>query len=139
MKDGHHVLLIEDDEGLRYAMQIALERAGLTVDVAADGRAGVQAINASPNAYCCVILDMLLPSIHGSSIVTHIARTAPRLPVVAVTGYPDRVLFADPADRHVVKAIFPKPVDPVDVAAYVKSRCGREQPREQPAAAAVQQ
>jgi hypothetical protein len=52
--------------------------------------------------------------------------TAPRLAVIAVTGYPDRVLFADPSDRHVVKAIFPKPVDPVDVAAYIKSRCSRE-------------
>jgi DNA-binding NtrC family response regulator len=119
------VLLIEDDEGLRYAMRISLERAGLQVDVAIDGRDGVHAIDANPDAYCCVLLDMLLPSIHGSSIVAHIARTAPRLAVIAVTGYPDRVLFADPSDRHVVKAIFPKPVDPVDVAAYVKSRCSR--------------
>lgn len=120
------VLLIEDDEGLRYALQIALERAGLEVEVAADGREAVRAIDANASSYCCVLLDMLLPTIHGSSIVTHIARTAPRLPVIAVTGYPDRVLFADPSDRHVVKAIFPKPVDPVDVAVYVKSRCSRE-------------
>jgi DNA-binding NtrC family response regulator len=126
MSGEHKVLLVEDDEGLRYAMEIALQRAELKVDVAADGRAAVQALNEGASGYCCVILDMLLPSIHGSSIVTHIARTAPRLAVVAVTGYPDRVLFADPADRHVVKAIFAKPVDPVDVAAYVRSRCTRE-------------
>lgn len=109
-------------------MQVALERAELKVDVAIDGREAVQAINNGSGAYCCVVLDMLLPSIHGSSVVTHIARVAPRLPVVAVTGYPDRVLFADPADRHVVKAIFAKPIDPTDVAAYVRSRCSRETP-----------
>ncbi|MFP5246189.1 MAG: response regulator, partial [Thermoanaerobaculia bacterium] len=126
MAREHKVLLIEDDEGLRYAMEIALQRAELKVDVAADGRAAVQALNDGSGDYCCVILDMLLPNVHGSSIVTHIARTAPRLAVVAVTGYPDRVLFSDPADRHVVKAIFAKPVDPVDVAAYVRSRCTRE-------------
>jgi len=125
MAKEHRVLLVEDDEGLRYAMQIALERAELKVDVAVDGREAVQALN-NGGAYCCVVLDMLLPSIHGSSVVTHIARTAPRLPVVAVTGYPDRVLFADPADRHVVKAIFAKPIEPTDVAAYVRSRCSRE-------------
>lgn len=106
-------------------MRIALERAGFQVEIVADGRDVIHAINADPDAYCCVLLDMLLPTIHGSSIITHIARTAPRVAVVAVTGYPDRVLFADPSDRHVVKAIFPKPVDPVDVAAYVKSRCDR--------------
>ena len=119
-------MLVEDDEGLRYAMQIALERAELKVDVAVDGREAVQAVNNDSGRYCCIVLDMLLPSIHGSSVVTHIARVAPRLPVVAVTGYPDRVLFSDPADRHVVKAIFSKPVEPTDVAAYVRSRCSRE-------------
>jgi hypothetical protein len=61
-------------------------------------------------------------------LLTHIARTAPKLAVVAVIGFADRVLFSDPADRHVVKAIFTKPVDPVDVAAYVRSRCARATP-----------
>lgn len=119
------VLVVEDDEALRYAMQVGLERAGLEVELAADGKEAVQAINARPDEFCCVLLDMLLPTIHGSSVVSHIARTAPKLAVIAVTGFPDRVLFADPSDRHVVKAIFAKPVDPVDVAAYVKSRCSR--------------
>jgi DNA-binding NtrC family response regulator len=126
MAREHKVLLVEDDEGLRYAMQIALQRADLKVDLAVDGREAVKAINEQHAEYCCVVLDMLLPSIHGSSVVTHIARVAPRLAVVAVTGYPDRVLFSDPADRHVVKAIFSKPMEPTDVAAYVKSRCSRE-------------
>ena len=125
MADPVRVLLVEDDEALRYAMRHALERADLQVDEAADGREAVQAINANGDSYAVVVLDMLLPSIHGSSVLAHIARTAPKLPVVAVTGFPDRVLFIDPADRHVVKAIFTKPVDPVDVAAYVRSRCSR--------------
>jgi DNA-binding NtrC family response regulator len=126
MPRDHRVLLVEDDEGLRYALRIGLERAGLRVDEAVDGREAVQAINAGAEQYCCVVLDMLLPSVHGSSVVTHIARVAPQLAVVAVTGFPDRVLFADPADRHVVKAIFAKPIEPGDLAAYVKSRCSRE-------------
>lgn len=125
MANAQRVLLVEDDEALRYALRVALERAELEVEEAADGRQAVQAINVAPEAYCLVLLDMLLPSVHGSSVLTHIARTAPRLPVVAVTGFPDRVLFADPSDRHVVKAIFTKPVDPIDVAAYVRSRCSR--------------
>lgn len=126
MAKEHKVLLVEDDEGLRYALRVGLERAGLTVQAAVDGREAVQAVNASAAEFCCVVLDMLLPNVHGSSVVTHIARVAPALPVVAVTGFPDRVLFADPADRHVVKAIFAKPVEPADVAAYVRSRCERE-------------
>jgi DNA-binding NtrC family response regulator len=127
MTTEQRVLLVEDDEGLRYAMNIALQRAGLAVDVATDGQEAVQFIDSNAGVYCCVILDMLLPTVHGSTVVAHIARVASRLPVVAVTGFPDRVLFSDPGDRHVVKAIFVKPVDPTDVAVYVRSRCsGRE-------------
>lgn len=120
------VLLVEDDEGLRYALGIALQRAGIDVEEAPDGKGAVEAIDNHAHEYCCVILDMLLPVVHGSSVLTHIARTAPRLAVVAVTGFPDRVLFADPSNRHVVKAIFTKPLDPTDLAAYVKSRCEAE-------------
>lgn len=122
------VLLVEDDDGLRYALRIAFERAGLQVQEAVDGREALAFLSSDADAYCCVVLDMLLPSVHGSSVVTHIARSRPRLAVVVVTGFPDRVLFADPSDRHVVKAIFTKPVDPVDVAAYVQSRCLRPEP-----------
>ena len=126
------MLLIEDDEGLRYAMRVAFERAGLQIEEAIDGKEAVQALSAAGN-YCCVVLDMLLPTVHGSSVITHIARTAPRLPVVVVTGFPDRVLFADPSDRHVVKAIFTKPVDPIAVATYVRSLCITPAPSESPA------
>jgi FixJ family two-component response regulator len=68
---------------------------------------------------------MLVPRIHGSSVLSHIAHVAKHLPVVAVTGYPDRVLFSDQADRRVVKAIFVKPIETADLVAYVKSRCTR--------------
>jgi CheY-like chemotaxis protein len=56
------VLLIETTKGMR----IALERAGLQVDVAANGKEAVQAINTHADAFCCVLPDMLLPTIHGS-------------------------------------------------------------------------
>jgi len=127
------VLLVEDDPGLRYAMCVALTRAGLEVEEAVDGKEAVQALSGGVDAYCCIVLDMLLPTMHGSSVVTHIARTAPELPVVVVTGFPDRVLFADPSDRHVVKAIFTKPVEPVDIAAYVRSLCVKPETSGSPA------
>ncbi|HEX8151643.1 MAG TPA: response regulator [Thermoanaerobaculia bacterium] len=119
----HRVLLVEDDDGLRYAMRVALERAKLAVDEAANGRDAVQRINDHGSSYAAVMLDMLLPHIHGSSVLTHIARVAPNLSVMAVTGFPDRVLFSDPADRHVVKAIFVKPIEPNAVAAFVHRYC----------------
>lgn len=132
MPDNLRVLVVEDDEGLRYAMSVALRRAGFEIEEAIDGREAVQALS-TPSVYCCVVLDMLLPGVHGSAVLTHVARTAPTLPVVVVTGFPDRVLFADPSDRHVVKAIFTKPIEPNHVATYVRSLCIRSETSESPA------
>lgn len=132
MSNELRVLLVEDDEGLRYAMCVALTRAGFEVEEAIDGKEAVQALSAA-DTYCCIVLDMLLPSVHGSAVLTHVARTAPDLPVVVVTGFPDRVLFADPSDRHVVKAIFTKPVQAADIAAYVRSLCVKEETSGSPA------
>ncbi len=126
MDKQHTLLLVEDDDGLRYAMTTALKQQGFEVHEAAEGNDAVAKIRSSGDKYCCVVLDMIVPNIHGSSILSHIAREMPKLPVVAVTGYPDRVLFSDQGDRHVVKAIFVKPVDPVDVATYLRSRCSRQ-------------
>jgi DNA-binding NtrC family response regulator len=127
MAREHAVLIAEDDEGLRYALATAFQRAGYRVDSAASGREAVQFVNQNAAGYCAVLLDMLLPNVHGSSVLAHIARVAPKVAVIAVTGYPDRVLFADPADRHIVKSIFVKPVEPGDVVSYVQSRCRREE------------
>jgi DNA-binding NtrC family response regulator len=126
MGKQHEVLIAEDDEGLRYAFATAFERRGFKVDAAPSGPEAVALLNADGGKYCAILLDMILPGVHGSSLIAHIARTNPRAHVIAVTGYPDRVLFADQADRHVVKAIFVKPVEADDLASFVESRCGRE-------------
>lgn len=126
MANEHAVLIAEDDDGLRYAFATALERRGFKVDSAATGVDAVECLNQNGARYCAILLDMILPSVHGSSLIAHIARTNPRASVIAVTGYPDRVLFADQADRHVVKAIFVKPVDADDLAAFIQSRCSRD-------------
>jgi CheY-like chemotaxis protein len=92
----------------------------MVVDCAENGREAVLKIDEHGAQYRCVVLDMILPQMDGASVLTHIARVAPHLPVVAVTGFPDRVLFADPSDRRLVRAIFVKPVDPRGIAAYVQ-------------------
>ena len=125
MAEQRRILIVEDDEGLRYAMTTALSRAGFATDGVSDGDEALDRISRGSAGYCAVLLDMIIPTVHGSSVLAHVARVAPQLPVIAVTGYPDRVLFADPADRRVVKAIFIKPVDPRDIAAYLTSHCDR--------------
>ena len=52
------ILLIDDDEALRVALRLALERAGYSVVVARDGREGLQLFSRLPQDL--VITDIVM-------------------------------------------------------------------------------
>ena len=61
------ILIIEDDEALRTAVQTILERGGYEVTVAADGNAGTRALTSG--RYDVVLLDIGLPFVDGWHIL----------------------------------------------------------------------
>jgi DNA-binding response OmpR family regulator len=82
------VLLVEDDDVIREATQLALERNGFTVDVAADGLAGLTAFRAcTPDV---ALLDIMLPGMNGVSLCRQIREESPT-PVVMMSARADPV------------------------------------------------
>jgi DNA-binding response OmpR family regulator len=82
------VLLVEDDDVIREATQLALERNGFTVDVAADGLAGLAAFRASrPDV---ALLDIMLPGMNGVSLCRQI-REESSTPVIMMSARADPV------------------------------------------------
>lgn len=61
------VLIIEDSESLRRSLSIGLRNSGFTVDVSGDGAEGLTM--ALTGDYNLLILDLMLPSIDGMSIL----------------------------------------------------------------------
>ena len=61
------ILIIEDDEALRTAVQIILERSGYDVTVACDGSAGTRALRGG--RFDVVLLDIGLPFVDGWRIL----------------------------------------------------------------------
>ncbi|MET8705268.1 two-component system response regulator CseB [Streptomyces californicus] len=106
------VLVVEDDATIRRAVQLALERYGYRVDVAADGLDGLEAFRAG--AYDLLILDVMLPALDGIGLCTRI-REESSVPVLMMSARGDALdvvagLEAG-ADDYVVK--------PVDTAVMV--------------------
>ena len=104
MADQTHVLFVEDDDVIREATQLALERDGFAVTAMPDGLSGLDAFRSDrPDI---ALLDVMVPGLDGVSLCRRI-RDATPLPVnmLAARPYPiDGVLGLEAgADDYVTK------------------------------------
>jgi two-component system nitrogen regulation response regulator GlnG len=82
---GRRILVVDDEESVRWALSKALERAGYQVDLAADGPSGLAtAENAGVDL---LLLDVRLPGRDGLSVLRDIRKRRPELPVIMMTAY----------------------------------------------------
>ncbi|MCF6523687.1 two-component system response regulator CseB [Streptomyces sp. JJ36] len=85
---GTHVLFVEDDEVIREATQLALERDGFTVTAVADGLDGLTAFRADrPDV---ALLDVMVPGLDGVSLCRRI-RDDSTVPVIMLSARSDSI------------------------------------------------
>ncbi|MEV0189937.1 response regulator transcription factor [Kitasatospora purpeofusca] len=102
---GHpRILIVEDDEVIREATRMALERYGFPVDTAADGLEGLEMFHAvRPDL---VLLDVMLPLLDGVGLCRRI-REESQLPILMMSARTDPVDVVSGleagADDYVVK------------------------------------
>ncbi|GAA1385473.1 response regulator transcription factor [Kitasatospora putterlickiae] len=99
-----HILIVEDDEVIREATRMALERYGFPVSTAADGLEGLETFHAvRPDL---VLLDVMLPLLDGVGLCRRI-REESQLPILMMSARTDPVDVVSGleagADDYVVK------------------------------------
>ena len=82
---GSRVLVVDDEESVRWALTKALEGAGYRVDLAADGPSGSAA--AENSDVDLVLLDVRLPGRDGLAVLGDLRTRRPELPVIMMTAY----------------------------------------------------
>jgi len=82
---GKRILIVDDEESVRWALRKALEGANYRVDLAVDGAAGLLA--AGDPGVDLVLLDVRLPGQDGLDVLREISKRRPDLPVVMMTAY----------------------------------------------------
>ena len=111
------VLVIDDDVELVRLLTQVFAREGIELRSAATGKAGLKAVEAAPSL---VLLDLMLPDMHGKEVFRMLREQRPELPVIMLTakGDPvDRVIGLElGADDYV-----PKPFDPRELIARVRT------------------
>jgi DNA-binding response OmpR family regulator len=105
------VLVVDDDPGIRAALEVLLKHAGLEVSVACNGREALRQLASRPPAV--ILLDLIMPEMDGWDFLTQ-ARTTTPVIVVSGTGHRTR--------RHLpgnVVTFLPKPFDVTALLATV--------------------
>jgi two-component system copper resistance phosphate regulon response regulator CusR len=99
------ILVIEDEKKTAAFLAKGLREAGLVVDLAADGEAGLTAVRAS--TFDLLIVDIMLPKKDGWAVVEELRAAKVQTPVIFLTArdsVPDRVRGLElGADDYVVK------------------------------------
>jgi DNA-binding NtrC family response regulator len=80
------ILVIDDDESVRKVLTTALEDEGYGVDTAENG---AQAIEKSKKGfYNMALIDIRLPDMEGTRLLSELKETTPKMRKIIVTGYP---------------------------------------------------
>jgi signal transduction histidine kinase/CheY-like chemotaxis protein len=113
---GAHVLVAEDNAINRQIVEHLLQRLGITVEFAANGREAADAVIADHTRFDAVIMDVQMPVMDGLEATRLIRRhvDATQLPIVAMTAHAmeqERLLCLEAGmNDHLTK-----PVDPANL------------------------
>ena len=87
------ILVADDDEYLRQALEQLLELEGYTIAGAPDSRAAVAL--AQQTAYDLILLDVRMPGGNGLDMLTALHDVLPKVPIITMSGQAGRNTVSD--------------------------------------------
>ena len=83
---GEHILVVDDDENLRYLMSLTLKREGYRVDTAQNGADALEKIQtAGADSYHVLVTDQMMPVLGGIELLKKAKELDPFLEVIIIT------------------------------------------------------
>jgi DNA-binding response OmpR family regulator len=83
MSNAVKLLLVEDDDALRFIVKDNLEQHDYEVDTAENGQEAIEIFG--KNSYQLIILDVMLPKVDGFKVASHIRKTNESIPIIFLT------------------------------------------------------
>jgi DNA-binding NtrC family response regulator len=115
--------VIDDEGSIRRTISMTLEHAGYKVDTAENGKQAIE--KAEANFYNLALIDIRLPDMEGTELLTVLKDTTPKMVKIILTGYPALqnavVAVNKGADRYLVK-----PVDHDELLKVIKEQLEKQ-------------
>jgi CheY-like chemotaxis protein len=84
---AERLLVVDDEEGIRFLYREEFEECGYSVDVAASGEEALEKLD-DGNDFDLIVLDIKMPGIDGVEVLREIKEKRKDLPVILSTAYP---------------------------------------------------
>jgi len=126
-KDKPSVLIVEDDANIRETLNTILQQKGYRTDTARNGREAIQ--KSRKKFFNIALLDIKLPDMEGTKLLTMMDETLPKMMKIMITGYPSLENAVEAlnlgADAYIIK-----PVKPEKLLALIEEKL-KEQSQEE--------
>jgi DNA-binding NtrC family response regulator len=86
MAEHARIIVVDDDEGIRKTLATILEEIGYVVDTVENGKEAIERSNAE--FYNLALIDIRLPDMEGTKLLTAMKETTPEMIKIIMTGYP---------------------------------------------------
>ena len=107
MGEPARILIVDDDESIREVLTSILTDEGYIVDTVDTGEKAIKATH--EKFYNLVLIDIRLPDMEGTKLLTELKDTVPRMRKIIITGYPTLQNAIEAvnrgADAYIVKPI----------------------------------
>lgn len=117
------ILIVEDDKNIRETIQSILQQSGYETDVAETGQEAEQKIK--EKFYNLALLDIKLPDIEGTQLLTKVHESTPNTVKIMVTGYPSLENSIE-ALNFGADAYVTKPVKPAKLLNLIKEKLEKQ-------------
>jgi len=123
MSESSRILVIDDEESIRRTVSLALKHAGYQVDTVENGKGAIEMTE--KNFYNLALIDIRLPDMEGTELLTALKHTTPRMIKVILTGYP-ALQNAVAAINKGVDAYLIKPVNVNELLRVIKEQLEKQ-------------
>ena len=113
------ILIVDDNEGILETLSAILEEKGYDTDTAKNGREAIE--KSKKNFYDLALLDIKLPDMEGTKLLTEMKETKPKMVKIMMTGYAS-LQNAVEALNLGADAYITKPLDPENLLKIVNEK-----------------
>ena len=113
-----NVLIVDDDNGIRFTLQGIIEDEGYSVRGAEDGYKAIELVKET--AFHWVFMDIRMPGLNGVETYLEIKKISPESKVVMMTGFSVEALVKEALEEGVYAVLY-KPLPVEQVLSLIKS------------------